>query len=116
MRKSIFLILVCALTSACGDERKIEPSVKVFKTLGSVQCGDGSIVPPETMRKELLGAGITVRSFSCGIDGLVHPTGCGFSDGRINIFEIPKSKLPEAQAMGFQDLSGLPNSKEVPCL
>jgi hypothetical protein len=113
----IFLGLICALLPACGDEKKIEPSVKVYKDLGSVQCGDGSgsITPPETMKKDLLKAGIMVRSFSCGLDGLVRLPMCGLPDGKINIFEIPNNKLGQAQALGFKDLRSLPSPKEVQC-
>lgn len=114
IRISILPLLV-ALLAGCADERKIEPSMKIYKDLGSVQCEGGSITYPEEMKKILVSAGIEVRSLSCGLDGLFHPSMCGASDGRINIFEIPKNKLQTAVSLGFKDFSGLENAREIQC-
>jgi hypothetical protein len=93
----------------------LEPSVKVFKSRGSVQCtGDGGIAP-EVMRNELITAGIDVGSFSCGIDGLAYATLCGAPDGAINIFNIPQNKINQATFLGFASLSTLPNAQETQC-
>ena len=96
------------------DGNNVDPSVKVFSSRGSVQCTGGGTAP-EVMRNSLISAGIAVRSFSCGNDGLIHATVCGGSDGLINIFEIPSSKLAQAQALGFADLSSLPSASVTAC-
>lgn len=116
MRKSIFIFLVgaCLYAAGCGNNGTVEPSVKVFKSRGSLQCTGGG-TSPQVMEMELIGAGITVRSFSCGIDGLAHPTVCGAPDGKINIFDIPQSQLAQAQSLGFAPLSTLPNAQEIQC-
>ena len=116
MRKSIFIVfaLVCFYVAGCGNDGAIEPSVKVFKSQGSMQCTGGAI-DPEVMKNELITAGIDVRSFSCGIDGLVHPALCGAPDGAINIFDIPQSMITQAQSLGFASLATLPNAQETQC-
>lgn len=122
MARSLFIAfaLACFSIAACGsDETKetiepIEPSVKVFKSRGSLQCTGGGTAP-ELMKDELIAAGIDVGSFSCGIDGLLHPALCGATDGAINIFDIPQSMLAQAQSLGFASLATLPNAQETHC-
>ncbi len=116
MRKAMFLVVTLVLLPACGKEGTAEPTVKVFKNSGSVQCGGGTITPPDIMQKELTGAGIEVKSFGCGNDGGIHPAMCGEPDGGINIFEIARSNLPKAQELGFKDLSVFPNARFTQCL
>ena len=116
MRRSLFIILTLAFfyVAGCGSNGASEPSVKVFKSRGSMQCA-GCGTSPEVMENGLTTAGIEVRSFSCGIDGLAHPTVCGAPDGAINIFDIPQSNLAQAQSLGFASLSTLPNAQETQC-
>ncbi len=116
MRRTMFVAVTVALLAACTNEETTEPTVKVFKSSGSVQCGGGTITPPEIMQKELTDAGIEVKSFGCGNDGGIHPAMCGESDGGINIFEIPHSRAPKAQALGFKDLSAWPNARFTQCM
>jgi hypothetical protein len=115
MRYRYFFLLSATLLVACSEPNITEETVKVYKSLGSLQCGGGNITPPETMRKELLNANIPVRKVACGNDGLIHPSMCGESDGAINIFTIPKTKESKALSLGFDLLKNLPDSKEKPC-
>jgi len=108
--------LIVVFITGCTDEHKIEPSIKIYKDLGSLQCGGGSIFPPDVMKKQLVSSGVQVRSYSCGLDGLIHPYMCGIPDGRINIFEIEQNNLSQSQSLGFKDLSTLPNATETQCL
>ncbi|KFB70065.1 glycoside hydrolase family 5 protein [Candidatus Accumulibacter vicinus] len=91
-----------------------EPSVKVVKYRGSLQCMEGGKAP-EVMQNELTSAGIDVLAFSCGTDGYFHIAVCGASDGRINIFVIPRSRAAQAQLLGFSSLSDWPDAREITC-
>ena len=114
MIKPLFIIVGIALFAGCGSDAATEPGVKVFKSRGSVQCTAGGTAP-EVMRDQLVNAGIEVRSFSCGFDGMNYPAVCGAPDGAINTFEIPQSKVSQAESLGFARLSTLPNAQETPC-
>lgn len=114
MIKTILIVVMLIFVSSCGSDGQNEQSVKVFKSRGSVQCEEGG-TSPEIMQNELTNVGIVVLTISCGIDGLVRPAMCGGSDGRINIFEIPQSKVGQAQSLGFSSLSNLPSASETQC-
>lgn len=105
---------VATLLVTASSAGALEPTVKVFKTRGSVQCTGGGTAP-DVMQNELIAAGIDVRSYSCGNDGMVYAAACGMPDGAINIFEIPKSSADQAQSFGFAGLSTLPGAMETQC-
>ena len=107
--------LSAALLGACGQPETGEETVKIYKPLGSVQCGGGEITPPEVMRRQLLDANIPVRAVACGDDGQFHTAVCGEPDGAINIVTIPKTKEAKALSLGFGLLTHLPDAKEGPC-
>jgi hypothetical protein len=115
MKTLIFLIATFSLSTACAKEAVTEPTLKVFKSKGSIQCEPQTGIPPETMRSELEKAGITVKSFGCGVDGLMYPAVCGGANGAINIFEIPQSKALKAASLGFRNMSELQEATETPC-
>jgi hypothetical protein len=115
MGHRLLLLLSAALLVACSEPNTIEETIKIYKPLGSVQCGGGDITPPEAMRKELLDANIPVRGVACGNDGQPHPSMCGEPDGAINIFTIPQTKESKALSLGFKLLSELQGAKEKPC-
>lgn len=114
MIKGIFMIVMISFVTASGYGGSDEPSVKVFKRRGSIQC-ESNGTAPDVMQNELTSAGIAVLSFSCGTDGLGHAAVCGGLDDRINIFEIPQSKVAQAQSLGFSSLRSLPHAHETPC-
>lgn len=74
--------------------------VRVFKPDGSLQCGMGSAIPLETMKKEL--GNIKVYSQENTSDNLMHITLCGSPTGKINVFEIDRENLKEALSKGFK--------------
>jgi hypothetical protein len=115
MKRRMLLFLAAALLSACSDPQTNEETIKIYKPLGSTQCGVSDITPPETMRRQLLDANIPVRVVSCGNDGAFHTQECGEPDGSINIFTIPNTMETKALRLGFKLLSDLPNAKEKAC-
>ncbi len=110
------LLLGCGATAGKpAPEDAATPTVQVFKSRGSVQCGDRG-TPPEQMRAELERAGVRVHGAHCGSDGLMRPAVCGGSTGDLNLFDIPAADLPRAQALGFAPLSQLgAEARSVPC-
>jgi hypothetical protein len=114
MRNSLTVFLALFSIIGCDSDKVIEPSAQVYKSRGSFQCTGGG-TSPEVMKDELISAGIEVRSYACGVDGLAYIALCGAPDGAINIFEIPRNTVEQAQTLGFSNLSTLPNSQETPC-
>lgn len=98
-----------------GDVSCVQPTVKIYRAIGSTQCTPGSGTPAKTMLNQLAARNIPVRAMSCGSDGNMHATVCGAADGSIRIFEIPANGLTAATALGFAPLSEIPNAQEVPC-
>ena len=115
MKSLICIITLFTVAAAYAENTSHEPSVKVLKYRGTVQCDQKSGTPPEIMGKELVGAGVEVISFACGEDGRMHPMLCGAPTGAINIFEIPQKKAAQASKLGFAKLGSLTDAREIPC-
>jgi hypothetical protein len=114
MWRPLTLAIMAGVITACGDNTTPVATTKVYKDRGSLQCTGGGTAPA-VMSMDLTNAGIDVKSFTCGSDGLAHPAVCGTSDGAINIFEIPENQAAQAQSLAFLLLSTLPTAAEVPC-
>ena len=109
-----FVALAVVLLSACGGDGAEDPSVLVYRSLGSVQCqGGGQTL--SMVQASLESAGVRVISASCGDDGLAHAAVCGASDGRIAILEILQSQSQAAFSVGFSSVTGLPFTR-TPCI
>ena len=115
MVRFLCFLLSAVSLAACSEPQPSEETVKVYKPLGSVQCGGGNITPPAVMRDELLRANIPVRAVACGNDGQFRIQVCGEPDGSINIFTIPATQQSKALGMGFKLLNDLENPTEKPC-
>lgn len=89
-------------------------TVRVYKSLGTVQCADGGTDLP-TLARQLEGARLKVLGSACGTDGRVRPAMCGAADGRIAIFTLSADDARSASALGFGLLSSLPEARELPC-
>ena len=76
--------------------------VTIFKDDGSLQCGMGQAISPETMQKEL--DDIKVFKSENRSDGLMHIQACGTPTGRINVYEIRQVDLDKASKKGFKVL------------
>jgi hypothetical protein len=88
-----------SLTHAeAGSDNKI----LVFKNDGSLQCGVARGMALEAMEKQLVG--IKVSSKMKRADGLMHIQVCGQTSGMMNVYEIPETDLPTAEARGFKKL------------
>lgn len=78
-----------------------QPTAKVYKYDGSLQCGMGKGIPLEDAKAELKGLKI-LNSYHRN-DGLMRIQLCGSPTGEANVFEIPKEELPKALAIGFRE-------------
>ena len=113
-------ILAVASLAACGggesgpDIETRAAGIKVFKSMGSLQCSGGG-VSLAALQAQLTAANVQVRSAECGTDGQAVPAVCGISDGKIGIFEIAVAEDAAAVAAGFKPLSSLPGAKTAPC-
>lgn len=88
--------------------------IKVYKYQGSLQCQGGG-EPLSVMRRQLVKARVKVLAGQCGVDGLMHPSVCGATDGQINIFTIARNDLAKSQVRGFDLLQNLPEAQITMC-
>jgi hypothetical protein len=113
------LIAICALgvvLVACsdGDASLVTPpgqpgpEAVVFENGPALaQCAQPALTVSQSARK-LEGAGIPVRTSSCGVrTGVAYPAVCGAPTGQLILHNIPTSSLATAQAAGFYPAQGL---------
>lgn len=108
MRMKLMFAVLGLAAVACKDDGIPPPSapgideVVVFENGPHLaQCALPAITRTQSAAK-LTGAGIEVRSSSCGVrEGIAYPAVCGAGTGEILLHEIPESSLAEARARGF---------------
>lgn len=75
--------------------------VKVAKPDGTLQCGQGKLIPTAQMQKEL--QDIKVHSAVNKNDGLMRIQVCGSPTGNYNVYEIDRKDLDKALSLGFKE-------------
>jgi hypothetical protein len=75
--------------------------VKVFKADGTLQCGQGKLIPLADMQKQL--KGIKVYSSANKNDGMMRIQVCGSPTGNSNVYEIDRKDLEAALKNGFKE-------------
>lgn len=110
------IAIAAGAVSACGGggDGAPDPSVALYKYLGSVQCTGGG-VSLFALERQLQDAGIGVLAASCGVDGNAYAALCGAPDGRIGILEVPADDAARAAPLGFAPLANLPGAVRLPC-
>jgi hypothetical protein len=83
------------------NQQKPNARVRVSKPDGSLQCGQGSATPLAKMQEEL--KDLPVYSSENKADGLMHIQVCGSPTGRHNVYEIDRTDLEKARALGFKE-------------
>lgn len=86
--------------STIKPESKLD-KVKVFKTDGSLQCGQGKAISIAEMQKDL--KDIKVHSSINKNDGMMRPQVCGAPTGNCNVYEIDRKNLEAAIKLGFKE-------------
>ncbi len=75
--------------------------IRVYKYDGSKQCGQGKVVSPDEMKKQL--GEIKTYSQMNITDNLMRTQVCGSDTGRANVYEIEKASLADAKKKGFRE-------------
>lgn len=75
--------------------------VKVYKSDGSLQCGQGKQIALAEMQKQL--TGIQVYSSANKNDGMMRIQVCGSPTGNHNVYEIDRKDLEAALKAGFKE-------------
>jgi curli biogenesis system outer membrane secretion channel CsgG len=126
--KAIVLVLITVALTACGTAPCNQASasasgkapqqkgavavqgpsssadhVKVYKTDGSLQCGQGKLIPVKDMEKDL--QGIKVFNSYNKNDGMMRIQVCGAPTGNCNVYEIDRKDLDKALSLGFKEWS-----------
>lgn len=115
MRIVLSSVVVLATLAACGGgSGSDDPGIKVFKSMGTLQCNGGGVTLA-AMQAQLTSANVQVGSAACGTSGLAVPATCGTPDGKIGIFEISSAHAGAAATAGFANLTTLPLAKTIPC-
>ncbi len=78
--------------------------VKVYKSDGSLQCGQAPSIPLAEMEKELISKNIKVFQREHKQDGMMHMQVCGAATGMVNIYTIQQNDLEKALELGFKTL------------
>lgn len=106
-------LMTCAVVTGCAHTRQAQP-LSVYKYDGSVQCEDGGATV-ESMRRELVNAGVVVICGQKARDGRAYPAMCGAATGRINVYTIDAAGLEAAEALGFKSIETLPDARIPRC-
>ena len=81
-------------------KKDLTQRVFVYKSDGSLQCGQGEKIDINSMKKDL--GPIEVFSAENKHDGMMRIQVCGAPTGYNNVFEINKSDLEAAIKLGFK--------------
>lgn len=114
-----FILGACAQGN-CRSQKKVTPAlpateatevessasnrIKIHKPDGTLQCGQGKLIPIEEMQKQL--GKIKVYSAKNQNDGMMRIQVCGSPTGNSNVYEIDRKDLEEALKAGFQEWMG----------
>ena len=80
-------------------------SVWVKRSANAASC-EGEGEPLALARKNLEGAKVRILQEKRAGDGMMHIQMCGADTGEQNFFQIPKSELEQAKAVGFSEAPG----------
>jgi hypothetical protein len=83
-----------------SQKKDLTNRVFVYKLDGSLQCGQGSKIGIDSMKKEL--DGIEVFSSENKHDGMMRIQVCGAPTGYANVYEIDQKDLEKALKLGFK--------------
>lgn len=83
-----------------SQQKDLSQRVFVYKPDGSLQCGQGSKVTIEDMKKQL--GAIKVFSAENKSDGMMRIQVCGAPTGMCNVYEIDQKDQEAALKLGFK--------------
>ncbi len=83
-----------------SQQKDLSKRVFIYKPDGSLQCGQGTKLKLEDMKKEL--GSIQVFSSENKNDGMMRIQVCGAPTGMCNVFEIDQKDQEAALKLGFK--------------
>jgi len=83
-----------------SQKKDLTTRVFVYKLDGTLQCGQGSKIGVDTMKKDL--DGIEIFSSENKHDGMMRIQVCGAPTGYSNVYEIDQKDLEKALKLGFK--------------
>ncbi|MDO5290606.1 MAG: hypothetical protein Q4F13_13375 [Pseudomonadota bacterium] len=104
-------LAACAAPAAPGGAAETAAPISVYQSDGSRQC-QGPGESPQAMAARLLQGINVLNARKDALQDRMFPAVCGGATGSVNVFDIPASAWPQAQARGFQrwTASGAPGS------
>ena len=108
MRCAIYVVTL--LLVACPGDSDTPGDILVYADREVVQCeSDG--VPLEASAQILINAEVEILQSTCGIrTGVAFAAVCGGGTADILVHEIRSVNLPDAEELGFQEISTLINA------
>jgi hypothetical protein len=96
----------------CDEINKPQPvtldnRVIVYKPAETINCMAGSGISVADMQQDLIQADIAVYCSQRDLDGALYTESCGSDNGDINVFEIHKNDVLEAENRGFMKIESL---------
>ncbi len=80
----------------------------VYRSTGRLQCQEDSGLTLDTVKEQLIEAGIDVLEAHCAIrTDVMCAAVCGGETGRIYLFHIRTENLPDAEPLGFGNVEEL---------
>lgn len=112
--KSLLLIAIVSTVSAsCKHDN--DNLIKIYKDDGSISCVSDSSIELSVMEQDLIDIGIDVICSQKGDDGEQVPAICDITTGKLNIYTINSSNLPDAENIGFNSVNELPKYQDAKC-
>lgn len=103
------IIATLAALTACGGSGTPQPSITLVKAYENIQCEPARITLL-SLAKELTDAGVEVRAKSCPWDA--NTTVAAACGGPTNMgylmVDIPQDQKPQAQSLGYREVSAFP--------
>ena len=113
----LITMMVIPITNACAavpSNTASTQKVEIVKSSGLKQC-DEQTATPQTFAKQLESNGVAVLSAACASDGAMRAQMCGMDRGLYYLYEIDRSALAKALALGFTEAQATRGFKRVPC-
>ncbi len=104
----ISLLLVACPKDSVKPENPAAPDDSLVYADREVRQCESDGVSPEASAQILIDAGIDVLQSTCGFKtGVNYPAVCGGETADILVHEIRSVNLPDAKALGFEEISTL---------
>jgi hypothetical protein len=114
MKKYLLLTLIVPMLVGCEAGRTGNPDVvQVFIGSGHTQCNNDGLTLAQT-QMILVQNGVDVLGSACGtITGIGFASVCGGPTGEINIHQVRRVNLADAERLGFRNVAAIGRDGQV---